>query len=524
MDESNSGNVDEFSLMELYEDTVGRLATYKRNGKMIKTRDYINWKKIKLNIKDDDEIPDAETMANEIMDKNNILFPEEYKNFILVYKNGIYVEKTTEHVEKVIVDYFREKGYSGRLTNTKFLSYIRVIQKYIKADCKCSIKEFDTYEGYGHLINCKNGVIDISDFNAIKLLPHSPEYKMRIQIPINYDQDATCPKIYEQVQLVMGNNEKNMKLYFQNVGDGLLGNPGKFKKILILTGETGAAKSSLLYFIEHLYGSNNVTSHSLQDIQDDKYVTAELENKLANIYGDLPRKYMDDGDKIKMATEPSLKGSKKYDTWRDFINHCKHFFSTNQLGIVGNVGDAFYRRFIVILCYRNIKPEDVIRDYERSICTPEELSGFLNLALQGLKELTENEGYIDQDVNEIEDFWEQASTPLRSFIDNYIDYYEYDGEHKIDIQTMFNVYNQYRKKMGLSLIKKDYILSRKLKALRSYKITTERKTVNKKKYTFCLNIEFNEKAYEVFDMNGHTITKAESRFDPTEIDLDAFGF
>jgi putative DNA primase/helicase len=70
------------------------------------------------------------------------------------------------------------------------------------------------------------------------------------------------------------------------------------------------------------------------------------------------------------------------------LNHLFSIFSANQLPAV-NIDYAFYRRWILVHFPNNFE-ENKDPDLINKLTTDQELSGLLNLALEGLKRLREN--------------------------------------------------------------------------------------------------------------------------------------
>ena len=96
---------------------------------------------------------------------------------ILVYEDGIY--KTggditiEEECEMIMPDCSTYKCNEVKNAIRR--------QTFIQND-----EEFDNYNG---LINLRNGILILE---TGQLIPHSPDFLFRIQLPITYDQSSTC--------------------------------------------------------------------------------------------------------------------------------------------------------------------------------------------------------------------------------------------------------------------------------------------------------------------------------------------
>lgn len=455
-------------------------------------------KKNKAEKEIDDMLGDSYSIAMEILENDPVYCPEEYRETLLVYINGIYKEKYYEYLEKLMLDYFIEKKLNLELSDGYSHSKLGMIKKYVKAKTYCSIHDFDGYEEYNNLINVKNGILDITDLDNIILLKHDPKYRMRVQIPVDYDPNAKCPLITKQVVFVVG--EKFEPLYYQSIGDALQGNPTKYQKMLILIGTELTGKTTLLNIVRKELGAENVSGESLHDLQEDPHSVAELENKLANIYGDLPKRHLKEQDRIKVLIgEKYLSANRKYGKKFQFINHCKNLFSANKLSEVYEMGGDFLRRLNLVPCFNTIKER--IPDYEDIICTEEELSGLLNLALNGLKELRGSNGYDSKFSENTEELWDVYSNPLIPFIEQYINYDSFEGintEYEIEKEQLLYVYNEYIGRYSIPPLKAINVLTRRINSQKKYKIKPRDFRLKGTEYHTYTNIQFNEKAIEEF--------------------------
>jgi putative DNA primase/helicase len=92
-----------------------------------------------------------------------------------------------------------------------------------------------------------------------------------------------------------------------------------------------------------------------------------------------------------------------------------------------------------VLPFENQIPfDEQIEDYYKTIATPEELSGLLNFALEGLYRLKQNHGYSEhRTLDEIRDMMTSGKNPPRDFITAYI-------KNDTNEETKEHIYNCYR--------------------------------------------------------------------------------
>ena len=159
----------------------------------------------------------------------------------------------------------------------------------------------------------------------------------------------------------------------------------------MLYGVGSNGKSVFLALLESLFGRDNISAESLQKLEFDKYRLAKLFGKLVNICGDIPDIKMQKSENFKKLTSgfDLIDGENKYQNPFTFKYTTKLVFSANDIP-EGKKDKAYYRRWILIRFPNNFEGENADKSLITKLQTPEELSGFLNLALDGLKRLREN--------------------------------------------------------------------------------------------------------------------------------------
>lgn len=238
-----------------------------------------------------------------------------------------------------------------------------------------------------NVINLRNGLYRVSQD---QLTPHTPDCLSTIQLALRYDPDADCPRFRAFLEEVMCGDKEQVRLIQEMLGYCLL--PGnRAQKCFILVGEGGAGKSVLLNVIgEILLGRDNVSHVSWQALNE-KFKTAELVDKLANIFADLPTKNIEDNGMFKaLVGEDFLTVERKFKQPFSFRNNAKIIFSCN--GIPKNYGDrsdGFYRRLIIIR-FKQAVPEERCDSHLLDKLRAE-ADGIFLFALDGLRRLIANQ-------------------------------------------------------------------------------------------------------------------------------------
>jgi len=293
------------------------------------------------------------------------------------------------------------------------------------------------------IINVKNGLYNILED---KLKPHTPEYYSTVQINASFDPKATCPLFLKFLSECLDADEIFM---VQEILGYLLIPINKAQKSFVFVGAGNAGKSTLLSVAQEvLLGSDNVSNVPWQALAD-RFKTAELFGKLANIFADLPSKSIDDNGLFKSITgEDYITAEKKNKTPFSFKPYARLLFSCNE--IPRNYGDkssAFYRRLIIIRFERPIPMHK--RDASLREKLAIESDGILMWALEGLKRLIKNNYQFkesDRSKAEVEKYRTECNSVL-SFVEYACDLSE---AKFIESKEIYRSYKEYCDEAGLN--------------------------------------------------------------------------
>ena len=234
------------------------------------------------------------------------------------------------------------------------------------------------------IINIQNGLLNTLDWS---FSDHTPSYLSTVQISACYDESAECPQFMEFLSGILPNNEI---LLLQEIFGYLLIPINKAQKSFVFVGAPNAGKSTLLSIVqETLLGSDNVSNIPWQSLGD-RFKTAELFGKLANIFADLPSKSIDDNGMFKALTgEDFISAERKNKDPFSFRPYARLLFSCNEIPRnYGDRSDGFFRRLIIIRFDKSV-PADK-RDPNLRERLAVERDGIFRWALEGLKRLILN--------------------------------------------------------------------------------------------------------------------------------------
>ena len=220
------------------------------------------------------------------------------------------------------------------------------------------------------------------------------------------------------------------------------------QKCFVIVGEGGAGKSVLLLVLNDiLLGKANVSNVSWQALNE-RFKTAELFGKLANIFADLPTKNIDDNGIFKVLVgEDFLTVEKKNRNPFSFQCTARLLFSCNN--IPKNYGDrseGFYRRLIIIR-FDHPVPENR-KDPELLDKLRLEADGIFLFALEGLKRLIRNHYHFSEtEANkaELQQYREDSDSVL-SFVK---DCCLCQAGNEVGSTELFNAYKSYCEESGM---------------------------------------------------------------------------
>ena len=171
----------------------------------------------------------------------------------------------------------------------------------------------------------------------------------------------------------------------------------------------------------------------LTSLEDDSFACGELFNKMANLCGDLSKTALKNTGKFKQLTGRDLiHAARKFKSRIKFVNYAKMIFSANEMPMTHDLTFAFFNRWITIDFPYTFLPQkeiDRLSDKDRKnvklqdpeiierISTPEEMSGLLNWALDGLDRLLKNKDFsYSPNTEETKRRWLRRSDSCTAFI------------------------------------------------------------------------------------------------------------
>lgn len=339
---------------------------------------------------------------------------------ILLYNGKIYDKDKAETVIKEET----EKLIPNCTTHDRQ----EVVNK-IKAQTYSDLENFDADP---NIITLENGILSL---DSLELTPHTPRNLSRVLCPVEYVEPE-----YEDIKDNLKDtlfwkfltnsftvDDKFRKNDFETVLEIMASVFVKKQideKASMFLGQGENGKSVLLQYISSMLGKNNLSSMSLQEMSDDKFMIAELDGKSANIYPDLERNELRRTGRIKAITsnEP-IQAQKKHGHPFTLYPFCKLIFSCNRFPKVSDQGQGFFRRWIIVKWERNFE-----NDSERDSHLLEKLLSNrtdINLVFSCLVDIANKLNKVgkfthSKDWIAIQKEWNENADPLDDFVNNYI--------------------------------------------------------------------------------------------------------
>ncbi len=337
--------------------------------------------------------------------------------------------------------------FKYRLTTPK----INMITEFIKTSTFVSINDFDQDP---NIINLKDGLYHVYGFDDISnqenkhFKPHislkdDPEpYLSMFQYDIEYMKNEKGDEIINTMNNVLGDATDLMMEYIAYI----FMNSVKYSKALMLYGETGTGKTTVLNIIKRLIGHEKTSGVSLQALSE-RFQIANLRNKKLNIYDDLSNKkigYTDEFNRVVTNSRLTgeLKGIQDNISWH---NSCKLMFACNILPeTFQNTPNSFWKRWILICCqndfYHEKTEDNSMRDKEWS---KEEIAGLFNAVMDAWRRLEKRGDFEKQwlDREYVKNRWQIDINPVALFVNQHC---EISKSNEVDYGTFYKHLNAFR--------------------------------------------------------------------------------
>jgi len=299
------------------------------------------------------------------------------------------------------------------------------------------------------MINVKNYWVDIK---TGEVFDHSPSRLSKVQIPIFYDNTKTAPNFNKFLRQCLKRPNDVYTVYEQFAS--CLMKTSKFGKAFMHVGQGSNGKSVFLNVIKNCIGYENISHISIQSLETNRFAPAELDGKLANMYADISNEELNSAGLFKnLVTGDPVQVEKKNKAPFDLINFSKMFFSANQIPIVYDESDGFFRRFMIIewdVKFTEKGLDGTLKADENlieSLITEEEKSGILNMLISIAKKLN-SRGYFKyaESTETLRAKWQHKADSIGGFMDKEMVFVD---DLMVEKTRLYNSYCDYCKENKL---------------------------------------------------------------------------
>ncbi|MBS3148050.1 hypothetical protein J4219_04150 [Candidatus Woesearchaeota archaeon] len=320
---------------------------------------------------------------------------------IYVYENGYYTPNGKQKINLLvqqILGAFATRNMKNEVTS-----------KIYSMTCKTEFPEAPP-----ELFCVQNGILNVF---TKKITPHTPETPFLQKIDVKYDSNAKCPEFEKFLEEILPTTQQNDRAVLKKWFGYTLLRDYRFANFLMLEGEGANGKSTLLRAMTKFIGQKNISTISPHNMRD-RFSVVNLHGKLANIVPDISGKNLDKQSvsTIKTITGgDTITGEYKFGAHVNLNVYAKLAFSANELPQLPEDDTAMWRRPILILFKQKFEEKNADTKKSEKITTPNELSGMLNFALDGLNELLNAKGF-GAEVAQTREIYLRKTDPVLCFV------------------------------------------------------------------------------------------------------------
>lgn len=290
-------------------------------------------------------------------------------------------------------------------------------------------------------VNFQNGYFDVMEW---KMIEHDTKYLMINQIPFSFYPEQAESALEGGAHICKYldfsiSDKTDQQTFWQYLGYCMTTDT-RFQKFLMIKGKGGTGKSIAISFIQHIVGSGNYSSMSLQNLNQRFYPTG-LFGKLLNACADIPSTAMESVDIIKKAVgEDTLLYEKKGQDPTQFNSYAKLLFSANEMPLnLDDKTNAYYRRLLVLDINRTIPEEEKDSQLKEKMCRESDYA--IHMAMLALKQLYTDNHFTESKHSKecIANLYRSADS-VKAFTDDMLCHKSGEKMKRSDVYKMYEEY------------------------------------------------------------------------------------
>jgi putative DNA primase/helicase len=213
------------------------------------------------------------------------------------------------------------------------------------------------------LLNCQNGTIDL---RTGELMPHNPDHLITKLTPIEYDEDALCPR-WDQFLVEVFEGDEDVVEYVKRALAYSMTGDTSWQAWFLLHGRGENGKSRFVDVLRHVVGTDYCHEIDPDELCQQPWAKHTTERAALMGVRYLTSEETDEGRQLNEAFVKALTGGGKLrarfmrqDSF-EFEPVCKLWLSTNNKPIVKDSSHGFWRRVRLIpfnACFANSPTRD----------------------------------------------------------------------------------------------------------------------------------------------------------------------
>jgi putative DNA primase/helicase len=370
----------------------------------------------------------ANYFAKFIKENFEILYAKD--GFFYVYENGLW---------KQIGDKEFLRNLRNILQEPRFGVWKKRLEDEYVAALKHEVLLTTDLNPYRNKINLLNGMFDLDKY---KLFKHNRRHYSTIQIPVEYDRKAECPRFLQFLDEVFEGDNQRIMLQQEWFGY-LLTTETKAQKALILYGSGGNGKGVMMEILSLLIGEINISHIPLNELNKG-FSRVCIFNKTANISSENET----DGCSFNtqyfkaIVGEDTINAEQKGKPVFSFKPTVKMVFSMNSLPSTRDKSKGFFRRLNLLNFSAYFSEDNRDSDLKKKLV--QELPGIFNWAIEGLKRLKENDYKFSYCKNQDKMLaeYEKEVNPMKAFFEECVKKVD-DHSQREDNRKVYNEFKNW---------------------------------------------------------------------------------
>jgi putative DNA primase/helicase len=360
------------------------------------------------------------SFANDLL--GNYFFKTDKKSGV------IYIFSMERGVWENLGEIFIEQMTAGKLELEYRQHYLTDIKGFIRSTSYADLTESPNKLAVNK--REKNGVSEVLNVLTREISSPTPGEFIITRLPVTYDATAQCPAILKFLTEVFGEDQLPVVQEFMGY---CLHKAMPFHKAIMLIGEGRNGKSTFLNLLTAFLGVENTSHVTLQDLCINRFAAAELFGKLANIRADLTKTTLAGVGRFKELTgNDPIMAEHKHKNPFTFTSTAKQIYSCNEPPEIKEDTLAIFSRWIILACNNVFLGKKCDPKILEKLTTPNELSGLLDYALEGLKRLLDNGQFsVNEDIEHLRSTMIRKMNSAKAFIEEQL---LYENDPKVFIE------------------------------------------------------------------------------------------